>query len=103
MSNLTVTPWVVGNWKMNPVHADAFQLIEEFKQHAEFIGHAPQGRNRRIEAAIQRLKDDGRLRNEGERFFYIDKSNVYQFPVGDYKGGETMDATEGAPKDNDTS
>ncbi len=32
MSNLTVTPWVVGNWKMNPVHADAFQLIEEFKQ-----------------------------------------------------------------------
>ena len=78
-------------------------VIEEFKQHAEFIGHAPQGRNRRIEAAIQRLKDDGRLRNEGERFFYIDKSNVYQFPVGDYKGGETMDATEGAPKDNDTS
>ena len=32
MSNLTVTPWVVGNWKMNPVHADAFQLIEEFKR-----------------------------------------------------------------------
>jgi triosephosphate isomerase len=32
MSNSTITPWVVGNWKMNPMHADAFQLIEEFKQ-----------------------------------------------------------------------
>lgn len=32
MSNSTITPWVVGNWKMNPMHANAFQLIEEFKQ-----------------------------------------------------------------------
>lgn len=32
MSSSTITPWVVGNWKMNPTHANAFQLIEEFKQ-----------------------------------------------------------------------
>ena len=31
MSNSTITPWVVGNWKMNPMHADALKLIEEFK------------------------------------------------------------------------
>ena len=31
MSSPTITPWVVGNWKMNPMHADALQLIEEFK------------------------------------------------------------------------
>ena len=32
MSNSTVIPWVVGNWKMNPMHADALKLVEEFKQ-----------------------------------------------------------------------
>ncbi|MBH2030973.1 MAG: triose-phosphate isomerase [Moraxellaceae bacterium] len=32
MLSSTITPWVVGNWKMNPMQADAFQLIEEFKQ-----------------------------------------------------------------------
>ncbi|EPF75507.1 triosephosphate isomerase [Acinetobacter gyllenbergii] len=32
MSNSSITPWVVGNWKMNPMHANAFQLVEEFKQ-----------------------------------------------------------------------
>lgn len=32
MSTPTITPWVVGNWKMNPMHADALQLIEEFKR-----------------------------------------------------------------------
>ena len=32
MSVSTITPWVVGNWKMNPKHADALQLIKEFKQ-----------------------------------------------------------------------
>ena len=32
MSNSAITPWVIGNWKMNPMHASAFQLIEEFKQ-----------------------------------------------------------------------
>lgn len=32
MSNSAITPWVIGNWKMNPMHANAFQLIEEFKQ-----------------------------------------------------------------------
>lgn len=32
MSNSTITPWVVGNWKMNPMHANAFQLVEQFKQ-----------------------------------------------------------------------
>ena len=32
MSSSTITPWVIGNWKMNPMHASAFQLIEEFKQ-----------------------------------------------------------------------
>jgi triosephosphate isomerase len=32
MSGSTVTPWVIGNWKMNPVQADAKQLIQEFKE-----------------------------------------------------------------------
>ncbi|SUU05543.1 triose-phosphate isomerase [Acinetobacter haemolyticus] len=32
MSNSTITPWVVGNWKMNPMHANAVQLLQEFKQ-----------------------------------------------------------------------
>lgn len=32
MSGPTITPWVVGNWKMNPMRANANQLIEEFKQ-----------------------------------------------------------------------
>ena len=32
MSGSTITPWVVGNWKMNPMRANANQLIEEFKQ-----------------------------------------------------------------------
>ena len=31
MSGSTITPWVVGNWKMNPVKADALQLVENFK------------------------------------------------------------------------
>lgn len=32
MSGSTITPWVVGNWKMNPMKADTVQLIEGFKQ-----------------------------------------------------------------------
>ena len=32
MSGSTITPWVVGNWKMNPIKADALQLVENFKQ-----------------------------------------------------------------------
>lgn len=32
MSGSTIIPWVVGNWKMNPVQSNAKQLIEEFKQ-----------------------------------------------------------------------
>lgn len=32
MSATTIKPWVVGNWKMNPIHADAQQLISEFKK-----------------------------------------------------------------------
>ncbi|ENV32268.1 triose-phosphate isomerase [Acinetobacter gerneri] len=32
MSGSTIKPWVVGNWKMNPVQSNAQQLIEEFKQ-----------------------------------------------------------------------
>jgi triosephosphate isomerase (TIM) len=32
MSASTITPWVVGNWKMNPVQAQAQQLLKEFKQ-----------------------------------------------------------------------
>lgn len=32
MSVSTITPWVVGNWKMNPVHLDAQVLVNEFKE-----------------------------------------------------------------------
>ncbi len=32
MSGSTIKPWVVGNWKMNPMQADAKQLLQEFKQ-----------------------------------------------------------------------
>lgn len=32
MSGSTITPWVVGNWKMNPMQADASVLLQEFKQ-----------------------------------------------------------------------
>ena len=32
MSGSTIKPWVVGNWKMNPMQADATQILEEFKQ-----------------------------------------------------------------------
>ncbi|ENU31590.1 MULTISPECIES: triose-phosphate isomerase [unclassified Acinetobacter] len=42
MSNSTITPWVVGNWKMNPMHANAFQLIQEFKQLLEQENIAPE-------------------------------------------------------------
>lgn len=31
MSGSTITPWVVGNWKMHPMQADAQQLIEKLK------------------------------------------------------------------------
>ena len=30
MSGSTITPWVVGNWKMNPIQSDANQLIQQF-------------------------------------------------------------------------
>lgn len=32
MSGLTITPWVVGNWKMNPMQANTQQLLAELKQ-----------------------------------------------------------------------
>ncbi|WP_180022045.1 triose-phosphate isomerase [Acinetobacter sp. YH16044] len=32
MSGSTITPWVVGNWKMNPLQADAGALLKNFKQ-----------------------------------------------------------------------
>lgn len=32
MSDSTITPWVIGNWKMNPKHADAQQWVQTFKQ-----------------------------------------------------------------------
>ena len=32
MSGSAITPWVVGNWKMNPMRADAKQLVQELKQ-----------------------------------------------------------------------
>lgn len=38
MSGSTITPWVVGNWKMNPVHLDAQVLVNEFK---ELLATAP--------------------------------------------------------------
>lgn len=31
MSGSAITPWVIGNWKMNPVQAEAQQLVSEFK------------------------------------------------------------------------
>lgn len=31
MSVSTITPWVVGNWKMNPMQADAQALVQNFK------------------------------------------------------------------------
>ena len=38
MSGSTITPWVVGNWKMNPLHLDAQVLVNEFK---ELLATAP--------------------------------------------------------------
>jgi len=32
MSGSAITPWVVGNWKMNPMQAGAKQLVQELKQ-----------------------------------------------------------------------
>lgn len=32
MSGSTITPWVIGNWKMNPMRSNATQLIQEFTQ-----------------------------------------------------------------------
>ena len=32
MSGSTIIPWVVGNWKMNPMQANTQQLIHQFKQ-----------------------------------------------------------------------
>ena len=32
MSVPAITPWVVGNWKMNPMQASAKQLVQELKQ-----------------------------------------------------------------------
>ncbi|RKG38041.1 triose-phosphate isomerase [Acinetobacter rongchengensis] len=32
MSGSNIIPWVVGNWKMNPMQADAQQLIQDLKQ-----------------------------------------------------------------------
>lgn len=32
MSGSTIIPWVVGNWKMNPMQANTQQLIQQFKQ-----------------------------------------------------------------------
>ncbi|OTG67166.1 triose-phosphate isomerase [Acinetobacter silvestris] len=32
MSGSTIIPWVVGNWKMNPLQANAEQLIHDLKQ-----------------------------------------------------------------------
>ena len=32
MSGSTITPWVVGNWKMNPMQANAQQWVEDFTQ-----------------------------------------------------------------------
>ena len=32
MSGSAITPWVVGNWKMNPMQADTKELIKSFKK-----------------------------------------------------------------------
>ncbi len=31
MSVSTITPWVIGNWKMNPVQAEALSLVRDIK------------------------------------------------------------------------
>ena len=50
MSGSTIIPWVVGNWKMNPLQANTQQLIQDLKQyftatqisaHSCHIGVAP--------------------------------------------------------------
>ena len=30
MSGSTIIPWVVGNWKMNPMQSEAQQLVQQF-------------------------------------------------------------------------
>jgi len=35
MSGSTITPWVVGNWKMNPMQANSQQLIQDLKQYLQ--------------------------------------------------------------------
>ena len=35
MSGSTITPWVVGNWKMNPMQANAQQLLQDLKQYLD--------------------------------------------------------------------
>lgn len=35
MSGSTITPWVVGNWKMNPMQANTQQLLVDLKQQLE--------------------------------------------------------------------
>lgn len=35
MSGSTITPWVVGNWKMNPMQSDSQQLIQSLKQYLQ--------------------------------------------------------------------
>lgn len=45
MSGSTITPWVVGNWKMNPMQASAQQLIIDLKQQLK-DGDIPAGRCR---------------------------------------------------------
>lgn len=35
MSGSTIIPWVVGNWKMNPMQSDSQQLIQSLKQYLQ--------------------------------------------------------------------
>jgi len=35
MSGSAITPWVVGNWKMNPMQANSQQLIQDLKQYLQ--------------------------------------------------------------------
>ncbi|KAF5308408.1 hypothetical protein FQR65_LT18165 [Abscondita terminalis] len=35
MSSSTIIPWVVGNWKMNPMQANSQQLIQDLKQYLQ--------------------------------------------------------------------
>ena len=35
MSGSAITPWVVGNWKMNPMQSDSQQLIQSLKQYLQ--------------------------------------------------------------------